>query len=135
MRILTDIDKDGDRTTQNERVRSRRARLGWQDNFVAALDIQQQRGEVQRRRACMSEQSLAAARSNRALALVISEAIFIRNPAVLRPETWRLSGGRRARLHFKPSFNAAVGRIGRYCHAIMRDSNRIKRRSLRGQAR
>jgi hypothetical protein len=92
MRILTDIDKDGDRTTQNERVRSRRARLGWQDNFVAALDVQQQRGEVQRRRACMSEQSLAAARSNRALALVISEAIFIRNPAVLRPEAWRHGG-------------------------------------------
>ena len=48
-RILADIDEDRHRATQHEGVRRRYEGEGRHDHFVAALQVEQQCGHVQRR--------------------------------------------------------------------------------------
>ena len=46
-RVFTDVDKDRNRAAQDESVCGRDECLGSQNDLVAALEIQQQRGQIQ----------------------------------------------------------------------------------------
>lgn len=60
-RVLADVDKDRHSATQHEGIRRRYERVGRQDDLVAGLDIEQQRGHLQRRGAGVGEQRPGAA--------------------------------------------------------------------------
>ena len=59
-RVLPDIDEHRNRAAQHESVCGRHKGVGRQDDFVAAFDVQQQRCQIQRRRAGVSQQCLGA---------------------------------------------------------------------------
>ena len=60
-RVLADVDEHRHRAAQHERVRRRDEGVGGQDDLVAAFEIEQQRGDVQRGGAGMRQQRLGAA--------------------------------------------------------------------------
>ncbi len=60
-RVFADIDKDRNRAAQHEGVCRRHECVGRQNDFVAAFDVQQQRGQIQRGGAGVRQQRLGAA--------------------------------------------------------------------------
>ena len=62
-RVLPDIDEHRHRAAQHEGVGGRHEGVGRQDDLVAAFQVEQQRGHVQRGRAGMRQQCLGAAGS------------------------------------------------------------------------